>query len=72
MASEIKNTNERLTILTLITGLLSKLVHYVSKPLQRSYMCLLNNYLGVIDTNESKIVTNILIGYVKICSQNGK
>ncbi|XP_015794994.1 nuclear pore complex protein Nup205 [Tetranychus urticae] len=70
LAPTIKNSFERTTILTLITGLLAKLIHFVNKPLQRSFMCLLNSYLGVIDPSEIKIVTNILIGYVKLCSHN--
>lgn len=70
MAPTIKNTPEGVFVLSLITALISKVIASVNKQLQRSFMVLLNNYLGSLDLNESRIVSNILLGYVRISLTN--
>lgn len=72
MAANIKSTPTGISVFTLITGILSKLIITANKQLQRSFMTLLTNYLGSIDPSEIKIVINLLIGYVRICMANGK
>ncbi|XP_074596167.1 nuclear pore complex protein Nup205 [Brevipalpus obovatus] len=70
MANVIRSTPEGITVLTLITGILAKIIPSVNKQLQRSFMSLLNYYLGGIETNEIKIVINLLIGFVRISITN--
>lgn len=71
MASTIKNTPEGVDVLTLITALISKVISSINKQLQRSFMVLLNNYIGSVELNESRIVANLLLGYVRISLTNG-
>lgn len=70
LKSPTKNEEEGITVLTLVTSLLSKLCYHTKKQVQTSFLNLIHNYYGKIKPNESKILMNILTGYVEIVHSN--
>jgi len=70
LKSPVKNEEEGITVLTLVTSLLSKLCYHTKKQVQTSFLNLIHNYHEKIKPNETKILINILTGYVEIVNAN--
>ena len=70
LKSPTKNEEEGITMLTLVTSLLSKLCYHAKKQVQTSFLNLIHNYHEKIKPNETKILINILTGYVEIVNAN--
>lgn len=70
LKSPTKHEEEGITMLTLVTSLLSKLCYHSKKQVQTSFLNLIHNYDERIKPNETKILINILTGYVEIVNSN--